>query len=188
MRYVAQNYTVEVPFSAPAAATRLEADFHHAHDALYGFATDEEWIVQGIRVQVSLPSEIDTPVHDGGTRNIARAHGTCWFTADAPTRTPRFEREGWFARSTSRGPPSSGMPSRPSSSPPAGAAGPTAEAISSWRRSPDEHRSLHGGGDPPRPDRGGGGDHAHRHALGSFAALARGRRHVLGPDPTMRAS
>ncbi len=94
MRYVAQNYTVEVPFSAPAAATRLEADFHHAHDALYGFATDEEWIVQGIRVQVSLPSEIDTPVHDGGTRNIARAHGTCWFTADAPTRTPRFEREG----------------------------------------------------------------------------------------------
>ena len=94
MRYAAQNYTVEVAFTAPTDADRLETDFHRAHEALYGFATDEEWVVQGVRVQVSVPSEIAMPEPAGGRENIPRTRGSCWFAPDAPVDTPRFERDG----------------------------------------------------------------------------------------------
>jgi len=56
IRYQGQSYGVEVPYRYPADLKTLGRDFRAVHDRLYGYATDEPWIVESLRVRASVPS------------------------------------------------------------------------------------------------------------------------------------
>ncbi len=55
VRYAGQSYAVEIPYQPPADPARLDGDFKARHADLYGFATDDAWELQSIRLRVSAP-------------------------------------------------------------------------------------------------------------------------------------
>ncbi len=95
IRYAGQSDTVEVSFNLPCDPEKLGQDFMAQHTKLYGFATDEPWQFETLRVTVSEPSKGDiaklneveqeettTPI---STENI-------WFETSGPVSTRRCER------------------------------------------------------------------------------------------------
>ncbi|MFQ5984331.1 MAG: hydantoinase/oxoprolinase family protein [Alphaproteobacteria bacterium] len=96
IRYTGQSYAVEVPYTAPAEAARLDADFKTLHRRLYGFATDEPWELEALRLKVSAPPRhgLDRlPPAPGAKVAAPTATTPCWFGADAPVPTPRLQRD-----------------------------------------------------------------------------------------------
>jgi N-methylhydantoinase A len=93
VRYQAQNYSVEVPFEAPLEIAAVEAEFARVHERLYGFATDEPWSIQGLRVRAALPSSIEPRRVPAPERTEPFAHDPCWFDAEAAVPTPRYARD-----------------------------------------------------------------------------------------------
>ena len=59
IRYAGQSGTVEVPFVLPCDAVRMGADFKIKHKKLYGFATEEAWQFESLRLTVSAPPQND---------------------------------------------------------------------------------------------------------------------------------
>jgi N-methylhydantoinase A len=55
VRYAGQSGSVEVPLGDDLSAAAIGAAFRAAHTRVYGFATDEDWIVEALRVTASLP-------------------------------------------------------------------------------------------------------------------------------------
>jgi len=95
IHYAGQSDTVEVPFQPPADRQRLDADFRDHHQRIYGFATDEPWEIDSLRITARGPAarrlEDLTPAPARGAPTpIAVAQ--CWFDADGARDTPRFER------------------------------------------------------------------------------------------------
>lgn len=91
--YVGQSDTVEVPFTLPADVDRLGEDFRARHRELYGFATDELWELEALRVEVSGRSLVRTATKaasSGAKRETVVSH--CWFDAGGPVPTPRHDR------------------------------------------------------------------------------------------------
>jgi N-methylhydantoinase A len=92
LRYVGQNYELEVPFDRDA--TRLRGAFERRHRQLYGYATGEN--VEGVtlRVMASLPGPAMTlptlagEAGDGGPVGAQRAY----FPATGEMRLPRYDR------------------------------------------------------------------------------------------------
>ena len=100
IRYRGQSYAIEIPDAPLDDRMRLNREFLDRHRALYGFATEEPWELQSIRVRVSAPGT------DAAHRPAApAAHGEpvpdrtlpCTFDAGAPTPTPRYARAGLSA-------------------------------------------------------------------------------------------
>ncbi|WP_338665520.1 hydantoinase/oxoprolinase family protein [Pararoseomonas sp. SCSIO 73927] len=58
MRYAAQSEATPVPFALPLDPAVLEADFHARHRQLYGYATNEPCVIEGLRVQARKPSTV----------------------------------------------------------------------------------------------------------------------------------
>ncbi|WP_027282091.1 hydantoinase/oxoprolinase family protein [Roseomonas gilardii] len=58
MRYAAQSEATPLPFVLPLDPARLEADFHARHRELYGYATHEPCVIEGLRIQARKPSAI----------------------------------------------------------------------------------------------------------------------------------
>ncbi|MCK8787009.1 hydantoinase/oxoprolinase family protein [Roseomonas sp. NAR14] len=56
MRYAAQSEATPVPFAMPLDPAVLAADFHARHRQLYGYATAEPCVIEGVRVQARRPS------------------------------------------------------------------------------------------------------------------------------------
>ena len=93
LRYVGQNYELEIPYDR--AASRLRASFERQHRQLYGYATGESVEGVNLRVVASLPSPavaLPAVASDNGAVAPAgqqRAH----FPATGEARLPRYDRQ-----------------------------------------------------------------------------------------------
>ena len=95
VRYVGQSYSVEVPYRYPADVATLTRDFRAMHAQLYGFATEEAWELEAIRVTASdarAPLDL-LPPQQQRTTSAPVAVGACWFTAARAIETPRYRRD-----------------------------------------------------------------------------------------------
>ena len=102
VHYAGQSDTVEVPFEPPADPLVLGKDFMARHERLYGFATDEAWELDTLRLTLSAPVGNGFPTL---MEAIAAASSTpastagCWFDTSGPRPTPRYARaalpENW---------------------------------------------------------------------------------------------
>ena len=95
IRYAGQSYAVEVPYQAPADPARLDADFKALHHALYGFATDEPWELEALRLTVSAPPAYAPerlPAAVAASGAAPRASAPCLFEGHGALDTPRFDR------------------------------------------------------------------------------------------------
>ncbi len=95
VRYAGQSDTVEVPFDLPLDPKSLGADFRVRHERLYGFATEEAWELDTLRLTASAASRSDiTDLLEAevseSTMPIATAE--CWFDSHGALPTPRYER------------------------------------------------------------------------------------------------
>ena len=107
IRYRGQSYAIEIPDASLDDRMRLNREFLDRHRTLYGFATEEPWELQSIRLRVSAPRT------DGEHRPATSAAAAvpvpvrtlpCTFDAAAPTPTPRYARDGLGAGHSLAGP------------------------------------------------------------------------------------
>jgi N-methylhydantoinase A len=107
MRYVGQSYSVEVPFRHPAERDVLARDFRAIHEQLYGFATDEDWEIEAIRVTAAAPGPdivMQPPAASTRIDLDPTSVRLCWFGAARQVETPRYRREHLSAAVVLRGP------------------------------------------------------------------------------------
>jgi N-methylhydantoinase A len=94
VRYVGQSYAVEVPFAAPLDLAALGRDFRKRHREIYGYATEEHWEMQSLRLRALVARRTKLgplPASDGMPQPTSV--GLCWFEPSAPHQTPRFDRD-----------------------------------------------------------------------------------------------
>jgi len=94
VRYVGQSYAIEVDFSAPLDLDTLSRDFRRRHHEIYGYATDEHWEMQSLRLRAKVgrqPAFARLPVN--GALSAPTSVGPCWFEPTAPHPTPRYDRD-----------------------------------------------------------------------------------------------
>ena len=92
LRYEGQSSTVPVPIRLPLDVDALARAFTARHEELYGYATAEPWLMEGLRVRVSSPSPARLARAVVGQQASPIDEVQCWFVPDAPSRTPRYER------------------------------------------------------------------------------------------------
>ncbi len=94
VRYSGQSYAIEIHdpvFDEPAD---LGGKFFALHQKLYGFATDEPWQLETLRMRAFVPQPRDA----GGTRSdvtgpaVPVKTAPCAFTVGEATATPRYDR------------------------------------------------------------------------------------------------
>lgn len=110
VRYVGQSYAVEVPFALPLDIGALGAAFRTRHHAVYGYATDEPWEMQSLRLSARIArtahlKPIETqqttqPITQPKPNSLSR----CWFDRTGPRDTPRFDRDTLAAGARIAGP------------------------------------------------------------------------------------
>jgi N-methylhydantoinase A len=93
MRYVGQSYAIEVPCAPTLSRERLTADFHQRHRELYGFATQDTWEIEALRVRGELPAS------ERWQTSAARSHEPallgrvqCWFEPAQAISTDLYRR------------------------------------------------------------------------------------------------
>ncbi len=94
VRYVGQSYAVEVPFAQPLDLAILGRDFRKRHHEIYGYATEEHWEMQSLRIRalVSRPTRFE-PFAPGQSEAQPTGVAPCWFEPSAPHPTPRYDRD-----------------------------------------------------------------------------------------------
>jgi N-methylhydantoinase A len=106
VRYVGQSYAIEVydpPLDDPS---ELGNRFFALHERLYGFATDEPWQLETLRMRAFVPR----PGHlnGGGDGNVTSPvpvkTASCWFEAGEAVATPRYDRTVLGAGAVINGP------------------------------------------------------------------------------------
>jgi N-methylhydantoinase A len=94
VRYVGQSTAVEVPFAFPLDIADLGRDFRQRHAEIYGYATDEHWEMQSLRLRVATPRRTSVgPVEAATGKLQPTSIGSCWFNPAAAVATPRFDRD-----------------------------------------------------------------------------------------------
>jgi N-methylhydantoinase A len=94
VRYVGQSTAVEVPFAFPLDIAALGRDFRKRHQDIYGYATDEHWEMQSLRLRVASARRTSVgPVEPPTGKLQPTSVGSCWFDPAAPMQTPRFDRD-----------------------------------------------------------------------------------------------
>jgi N-methylhydantoinase A len=94
VRYVGQSYAIEVRDPPLGNPSDLGSTFFALHERLYGFATDEPWQLEALRMRAFVPQ----PGHLNGRQGceltlpvpVKTTH--CSFEADAARLTPRYNR------------------------------------------------------------------------------------------------
>ena len=97
LRYAGQSDTVEVSLEPPYDPEALAVRFKANHDRLYGFATDEPWEIDSLRVTLSAPPTQRLAALEGdgpGKATEPTRWSTCWFEGRDPCETPFFDRDG----------------------------------------------------------------------------------------------
>lgn len=95
LRYSGQSYAIEVTDPDFADPEDLGRRFFALHERLYGYATEEPWQLEAIRMRASVPR---ARAGTGGAATAgaeARAVKTlpCVFDAGGPVPTPRYRRD-----------------------------------------------------------------------------------------------
>ncbi len=106
LRYTGQSDAVEVPLAPPYDLGDADRAFKATHERLYGFATDEIWEIDTLRVTVSSPPKQDVmnlPAGDAGTAVEPVAVRKCHFEGGIYD-TPHFDRDRLPSGWTTRGP------------------------------------------------------------------------------------
>ncbi|MCC7273762.1 MAG: hydantoinase/oxoprolinase family protein, partial [Alphaproteobacteria bacterium] len=94
VRYVGQSYAVEVPFALPLDLAALGLAFRDRHREVYGYATDEHWEMQSLRLRVGIARAARlAPAGAIGGRIAPVALSPCWFDRAGPVATPRYDRD-----------------------------------------------------------------------------------------------
>jgi N-methylhydantoinase A len=94
VRYVGQSTAVEVPFAEPLDLQALGRDFRKRHHEIYGYATDEHWEMQSLRIRALVPRQTTFgPLAALDDAPEPTSVGPCWFEPAAPHQTPRFDRD-----------------------------------------------------------------------------------------------
>ncbi|MBX3560095.1 hydantoinase/oxoprolinase family protein [Chelatococcus sp.] len=95
-RYTGQSDAVEVALVAPYDLQVADADFKAVHERLYGFATDEAWEIDTLRVTVSAPPKQDVSALGTDaveTTTVPTKVRKCWFEGSLELDTPHFDRD-----------------------------------------------------------------------------------------------
>jgi N-methylhydantoinase A len=94
VRYVGQSTAVEVAFADPLDLATLGRDFRRRHNDIYGYATDEHWEMQSLRVRAGVGRRTTFgPFATEGGAPQPTSVGPCWFDPSAALQTPRFDRD-----------------------------------------------------------------------------------------------
>jgi N-methylhydantoinase A len=93
MRYDGQSSTVPVILNLPLDVVAVGQEFTAQHQDLYGYATDEPWIIEGLRVRVSAPTKADITKAESRHSASPKRSSECWFQPDRPTPTPCYDRD-----------------------------------------------------------------------------------------------
>ncbi|WP_295138379.1 hydantoinase/oxoprolinase family protein [uncultured Reyranella sp.] len=94
VRYVGQSYAVEVPFAQPLDLERLGRDFRQRHHEIYGYATEEHWEMQSLRMRALVARRTTfAPLGIPGESAVPTSIAPCWFEPSAPHQTPRYDRD-----------------------------------------------------------------------------------------------
>ena len=96
IRYRGQSYAIEITGPAFDDPVRLGRAFMDRHRTLYGFATEEPWELESIRVRVSAPrnGEAHPPAVKANEAPSPTKMFRCTFGAGEATMTPRYDRTG----------------------------------------------------------------------------------------------
>ncbi len=94
LRYSGQSYAIEVADPDFADPEGLGRRFVALHEQLYGYATDEPWQLEAIRIRASVPRERNGSAAPAVACGEARAIKTlpCIFDDSGPVPTPRYLR------------------------------------------------------------------------------------------------
>src|SRR5262249_18442201 len=92
-------------FADPLDLTTLGRDFRRRHHEIYGYATDEHWEMQSLRLRTWVGRRmefgpLDAPHGIPQPTSIA----PCWFDPSAPRAPPRSDRDRLPAGVTINGP------------------------------------------------------------------------------------
>jgi N-methylhydantoinase A len=97
MHYAGQSDAIEVPFERPADPARLGRDFLARHERLYGFATDEPWELDTLRITAAAPPPLalsSLAAAEAAPTGEPLGTATCWFDSAGPVDTRRLARTG----------------------------------------------------------------------------------------------
>ena len=104
MRYEGQSATVPVPFEVPLSPDRLGEDFISRHTELYGYATAEPWLFEGLRVRVSAPTEAEFATLSEAPAGFPVRQAWCWFDEHGARQTDCYPRETLVSDQAIEGP------------------------------------------------------------------------------------
>ena len=94
VRYVGQSTAVEVPFSVPLDTAALGRDFQRRHQEIYGYATEEPWEMQSLRLRVSTSRRTTFDLIEPASGKFQPTSvSSCWFDPSGAVATPRFDRD-----------------------------------------------------------------------------------------------
>lgn len=86
MRYEAQSGTLPIPFTTPLDPAAVHRDFGAGHHALYGYSTEEPAVIEALRVQARLPSDLP-PMRPASAPPRPAASRLCHFPGAPGTPT-----------------------------------------------------------------------------------------------------
>ncbi len=105
IRYVGQSVAVETPYAPSLDVAALGERFRAAHHRLYGYATDEPFLLESLRIEASIaadrPESSQRPAK-GAVQPIRI--GRCCFDADGFVETPCFDRSALGSAAVVEGP------------------------------------------------------------------------------------
>ncbi len=96
VRYRGQSYAIEVADASFDDPARLGRAFRERHRALYGFATEEPWELESIRMRLAAPRNGLAHPPAAAANEAPEPVETlpCTFGPGAPLLTPRYDRAG----------------------------------------------------------------------------------------------
>jgi len=96
LRYTGQSDAVEIALAEPYDLKAVDAAFKATHEKLFGFATDEPWEIDTLRVTVTSPPKQGTPALAADAATAAPepvARRKCWFEGGRERETPYYDRD-----------------------------------------------------------------------------------------------
>ena len=106
IRYRGQSYAIEVANPAFDDPARLGRAFMERHRTLYGFATEEPWELESLRMRVSAPRNgaVHSPAAKANEPPSTTKTQPCTFESGEPVPTPRYDRAALGADCPLEGP------------------------------------------------------------------------------------
>jgi N-methylhydantoinase A len=96
VRYAGQSYAIEIPDPCLDDQAVLGRKFFDSHEKLYGFATDEPWQLESLRVRAFVPRRPAATAVPGASAPAPVPPPVkttqCMFAAGVATPTPRYDR------------------------------------------------------------------------------------------------